>query len=107
MATENTQKLNVEKIAELRKQIEAQLKSSIAEDGTVDLLKLRENNKPLAEVFDIITLSKTWRDDPKQFAKDVARMVSAREQDSDLSSALKKLETRLAPKKTKNQKTSK
>lgn len=62
MATDKTQKLNVEKIGELREKIELQLQSSITEDGTVDLLKLRENNKPLAEIFDIITLSKTWRE---------------------------------------------
>lgn len=101
MTTEKTQKLNVLKIAELRKNIEAQLKASIADDGTVDLLKLRENSKPLAEIFDIITLSKTWRDDPKTFAKDVARMISARDDSSDLSSALEKLEAKLSPKKPK------
>lgn len=101
MATEKSQKLNVVKIAELRKSIEAQLKASIADDGTVDLLKLRENSKPLAEIFDIITLTKTWRDDPKTFAKDVARMISARDDSSVLSSALEKLEAKLNPKKPK------
>ncbi|WP_155931353.1 hypothetical protein [Pseudomonas aeruginosa] len=104
MATDKTQKLNVEKIGELREKIELQLQSSITEDGTVDLLKLRENNKPLAEIFDIITLSKTWRDDPRKFAKDVARMISARDSTSDLNFALEKLEGKLGPKKPKKPK---
>lgn len=98
MANEKKQKVNIEKIRDVRASIEAQLEASIAEDGTIDLIKLREDNKSLAEIFDVITLSKTWRDDPKAFAKDVARMISARDSSSVLGSALDKLESKLVGK---------
>lgn len=99
MATIKSQKVSVNKIIELRESIEAQLESNLADDGTIDLLKLRENNQALAEIFDVITLSKTWRDDPRAFAKDVARMMSARDSSSILGSALEKLEAKLSIKK--------
>lgn len=98
MATEKLQKVNIDQIKNLRENIEAQLQSNIADDGSIDLIKLRENDKPLAEIFDVITLSKTWRDDPKMFAKDVARMISARDSSSVLGSALEKLEGKLGGK---------
>lgn len=98
MATAKSQKISVNQIKALRESIESQLQSNLADDGTIDLLKLRENNPPLAEIFDVITLSKTWRDDPMAFSKDVARMMSARDDSSTLGAALQKLEAKLAKK---------
>lgn len=81
----------------VRKEVEAALKQTLNDEGTIDILQLREKNKPLAEIFDIITLSKTWRDDPKPFAKEVARLIAARDTTNDLAIALKNLEAKLKP----------
>ena len=85
-------KKSVLKIQDTKERVQKDLAASLNSEGTIDLLKLQENNKPLSEIFDIITLSKTWRDDPERYAKDVARLLAARDETSDLSKALVQLE---------------
>lgn len=53
MATAKSQKISINQIKSLRESIESQLQSTLADDGTIDLLKLRESNQPLAEIFDV------------------------------------------------------
>ena len=94
-----SQKKSAKNIQSLQKEIEADLKKALNEEGVIDEIKLEETNKPLSEIFDIITLSKTWRDDPRAYAKEVARLISARQKGNDLSDALDKLDQALKKKK--------
>lgn len=92
---EESQKKSVKSIQLLQKEIEADLKKALNDEGVIDEIKLEETNKPLAEIFDLITMSKTWRDDPRAYAKEVARLISARQKGNDLSNALDKLDESL------------
>ncbi len=94
-----SQRKSAKNIQSLQKEIEADLKKALNEEGVIDEIKLEETNKPLSEIFDIITLSKTWRDDPRAYAKEVARLISARQKGNDLSDALDKLDQALKKKK--------
>ncbi len=87
-----SQKKTALNLQAVQKQIEQSLKHSLNDEGLIDEIKLSETNQPLSEIFDVITLSKTWRDDPHQYAKEIARLLAARQKGNDLSSALDKLE---------------
>ncbi len=94
-----SQKKSAKNIQELQKEIESQLKDALNEKGQIDEIKLEESNKPLSEIFQIITMSKTWRDDPYQYSKEVARLIAAKQEGNDLSSALEDLDKALRGKK--------
>ena len=72
--------------------IRKSLANALNDEGKIDMLKLSEQNQPLSEIFDIILMSKTGRDDPIPYAKEVAAMLAARDKGNDLSNALSKLE---------------
>ena len=79
----------------LQQSIEGTLQGNLKSDGRIDPDKLRQNNPPLAEVLDEFVASKTVRDEPTMFAKDLARTIEARDPNSRLADALKKLEDHL------------
>jgi hypothetical protein len=66
--------------------------------GKLDRESLRERNPPLAEVLDEFVRSKTTRDDQEPTAKDLARVLEARDPRSRLGKALAKLERHLSSK---------
>lgn len=92
---EDSKRQTVRKIKQLQGEIEKALEETLNEEGTIDILKLKESSESLSAIFDVILESKTWKDDPKDFAKEVARMLEAREKGNELSNALEKLEEAL------------
>lgn len=80
-----------------QRSVEQQLGQALKEDGTVDQDALRRDHPPLAEVLDALILSKTTRDDPEEIAKDVARTLEARNPDTRLADALRRLEAQMNP----------
>lgn len=67
-----------------------------AKGGKLDLKVLRETNAPLAAVLNEFAMAKTGRDDPTPVAKDLARVIDARDPKSRLGKALAALERHLA-----------
>lgn len=82
----------------LQRSIEKQLEGSLKIDGKIDADALRKNNPPLSAVLDEFVMSKTTRDDPERFAKDLARTLEARNRKSGLAKALKNLEAQMKTK---------
>lgn len=92
-------KRSAKSIQILQKEIENQLQKALNEKGQIDEIKLEESNKPLSDIFQIITMSKTWRDDPYQYSKEVARLIAAKQEGNDLSNALESLNKAMKRKK--------
>ena len=80
--------VRVETIAQ---SIEERLKPSVGEDGKIDLGALEGNDAALHEVLYRFALSKTWRDDPKISALDVAKLLEAQSKSTPLGAALERL----------------
>ena len=66
--------------------------SSHSKRGKLDREALRERNAPLAAVLDEFAMAKTTRDDQEPTAKDLARVLEARDPKSRLGKALAALE---------------
>lgn len=81
---------------ELQASIQKSIAAATVSKPSVDVELLRKHNPPLAEVLDVFIMSKTTRDDPDMTAKDLMRVLDARDADSELAQALSKLEDALA-----------
>ena len=71
--------------------IEERLKPGVGKDGKIDLEALKQSDAELHEVLHRFALSKTWRDDPKISALDVAKLLEAQSASTPLGAALEKL----------------
>lgn len=71
--------------------IEGRLNNALNEEGKVDLSMLGTTDAELRDVLSSFSESKTWRDDPKATARDVAKLLEARSQRTPLGEALEKL----------------
>lgn len=75
--------------------IRKRLNAGLTANGKVDLDALGETDAELRDVLDRFALSKTWRDDPKATARDVAKLLEARSKATPLGAALDKLSENL------------
>lgn len=49
---------------------------------------VKQQRPPLARVLEALGMSNTWRDNPKEIARDIALMLAARNPDSPIKTAL-------------------
>jgi hypothetical protein len=75
--------------------IQDRLGESLTTDGKIDLQKLKENDAALHEVLHRFAESKTWRDDPRMAAVDVAKLLEAQSHSTPLGAALNQLKSAL------------
>lgn len=83
-------------LPELQAEFKNAFSPALNEKGRIDAERLRGVNRPLSEVFDSIVSSKTTRDDPQAVAKELARLIAARDESTDLAKAISTLETKMA-----------
>lgn len=82
------------RIAATSNEIESRLGSSLT-DGKIDMAKLRTEDEALFQVLDAFAQSKTWRDDPRVSASDVAKLLEAQARTTPLGAALENLQRSL------------
>lgn len=71
-------------------EIKNRLSNAVDDKGKIDKDKLDKLDVDLARVLNEFALAKTWRDDPEQTAKDVAKLLEARS-NTPLGTALEEL----------------
>jgi hypothetical protein len=101
----STSAKDLKQIAAVQKQVVEALKPSLTPAGKINYKTLKASGTPLAEVLDVVVRSKTSRDDPRNTAKDVARLVAARQSTSAFAKSIDALADMLskvpAPKRKK------
>ncbi len=63
-------------------------------EGKIDIIKMSLVDVDLNEIIGLIILTGTWSNDPKELAKQIARLLAAQDGRNDLAIALAKLRQR-------------
>lgn len=79
------------RVESVARSIEERLLPGVGEDGKIDLEALKRSDADLHEVLHRFAVAKTWRDDPKISARDVAKLLEAQSKSTPLGAALEKL----------------
>jgi len=81
---------------DLKAELQKQLEQSLDPEGKIDAKKLKEQNRPLSDLFSELVAGKTTRDDPFAVSKDLANLINARDPKSGLGKAATRLEKALS-----------
>lgn len=81
---------------DLKAELQKQLEQSLDPQGKIDAKKLKEQNRPLSDVFNELVAGKTVRDDPVAVSKDLVNLITVRDPKSGLGKAATRLEKALS-----------